>query len=194
MAAKIQPHPIYASYSDTGFDVLRMDASTHTLQTIEYEHHEIHSGSAYFVVRSELLESAGDAEVRIATPDTNKYAHMTIEVDAAIAATVELWAGTTKTHEAVNAITPLNRDFNSTNSSGLTICHTPGGAQAGDANLIQYVGAASVSGKVAEGGGTSSRHEFILKRNTAYYIKATSRADGNAISIILDWYEHTDRS
>jgi hypothetical protein len=194
MAAKIQPHPIYASYGDTGFDTLRMDASTHTLQTIEYEHHEIHAGSAYFAIRSELVDSAGDVEVRFAQPDTTKYAHMTIEVDSALAATIELWAATTKTHEAGNAITPLNRNFNSTNTSGLTICHTPGGAQAGTANLTQYVGAASVSGKVNEGGGASSRHEFILKRNTAYYIKATSRADGNAISIILDWYEHTDKS
>ena len=132
-------------------------------------------------------------EVRIQTPDTTKWAHMVIDVDAALAATVEMWYPTTKTHEAGNAITPMNRNHNSSNTSGLTICHTPGGAQAGTANLTQYVGASATGGRVAQGGGASSRHEFILDQNNDYLIRATSRADGNALSIILDWYEHTNK-
>lgn len=34
---------------DTDIDELRIDAATNTLQTIEYEHHEIHSGSSFSV-------------------------------------------------------------------------------------------------------------------------------------------------
>lgn len=179
------------AYTNRGITA-KLDSATNSWQTIDYAHHEIHSGSGYFAIRSELVDTAGDVEVRFATPNTTKWAHMTITVESSLAATVSLWAGTTKTHESGNAIVPLNRDFNSSNVSGLTICHTPGGSQAGTANLIQYIGATATGGRVNEGGSSNSRHEFILAQNTAYYILATSRADSNAISIILDWYEHTN--
>jgi hypothetical protein len=86
----------------------------------------------------------------------------------------------------------MNRNQNSENTSGLTICHTPGGSEAAAAMLTQYVGAATVSGKAAGGGNATNEAEFILKQNTAYLIRGTSRADGNSVSIILDWYEHTN--
>ena len=50
-----------------------------------------------------------------------------------------------------------------------------------------------VRGKADAGGSGGSRREFILDQNIAYLIRATSRADANAISIILDWYEHTNK-
>jgi len=168
------------------------DDSTAALTTIDYAHHEIHEGDAYFAVYSALKDTAGTIEVRIQTPDTTKWAHMTIVVDFAIAGTAELWLGTTKTHNATNAITPMNRNHNSTSTSGLTICHTPDGAEGAAASLTQYVGASAVGGRVSVGGSAASRNEFILDQNNDYLIRATSRADGNAMSIILDWYEHTD--
>lgn len=170
-----------------------IDAATYALNTIDYAHHEAHSGSAYFLVYSALKSDTQTIEVRIQTPDTTKWAHMVIIMDSAIAATASLWHPTTKTHEAGNAIVPMNRNHNSTNTSGLTICHTPGGAQAGAANLVQYIGASATGGRVAVGGGANSRGEFILDQNSSYLIQVASRADGNALSIILDWYEHTNK-
>jgi len=171
--------------------VPRGDSSTHAMVTVTNEHYETHEGDAYLVIYSGLADTAGTIELRIQTPDTTKHAHMTIEVDSALAATAELWYPTTKTHNATNAITPMNRDQNSSNTSGLTVCHTPDGSQAGAANLLQYMGAASVSGRVNVGGGAGNRGEFILDQNNDYLIRCTSRADGNAMTIILDWYEHT---
>ena len=169
-----------------------VDSTTGAIETIDYSHHEIHSGSHYFAVYSALKDNAGTIEVRIATPNTTKWAHMRIVVDSGLAATAQLWMNTTKTHVADNAITPMNRNHNSDNTSGLTICHTPGGAEAAAAALTQYIGAATVSGKAAAGGNATNEAEFILKQNTAYLIRGTSRADGNSLSIILDWYEHTN--
>lgn len=183
----------HVGITDINGRIATIDASTYALNTIAYEHHEIHDGSAYFAVYSALANDTNAIEVRIETPDTTKWAHMVIEIDAALAATAQMWFPTTKTDVVGNRITPMNRNHNSTNTSGLTICHTPGGSQAGTANLTQYMGAASVSGRVAEGGGASSRHEFVLDQANDYLITVTSRADGNALSIILDWYEHTDK-
>ena len=41
---------LWGYFSDTETAEVRIDASTHSLQTVEYEHHEIHSGSHYFVI------------------------------------------------------------------------------------------------------------------------------------------------
>jgi len=169
-----------------------MPVTLGALTVIDAPHYEIHEGEAYFAVYSALKDSTATAEVRIATPDTTTWAHMVIEIDAALAATAELWEATTKTDASGNRITPMNRNRNSAGTSGLTICHTPTGTESAGAALTQYIGATSLGGRVEEGGGASSRHEFILKQNTAYLIRATSRADGNALSIILDWYEHAD--
>jgi len=171
----------------------RLDESTHAPITIQYDHHEIHDGNSYFVVYSALLNTAALIEVRIATPNTTAWAHMQIMVDSAIAGTASLWEGTTKTDNSGNRITPMNRNRNSSNTSGLTICHTPGGSESGTANLTQYLGAAATGGRSTASGQANSRGEFVLKQNTAYLIRATSRADNNSMSIILDWYEHTNK-
>jgi len=168
-----------------------MPVTLGVLTSIENAHYEIHEGEGFFAVYSALKDSTATIEVRIQTPDTTSWAHMVIEIDAALAATAELWAATTKTHASGNRITPMNRNRNSAGTSGLTICHTPGGTESAGAMLTQYVGAAAVGGRVAEGGSTGSRNEFILKQNEDYLIRVTSRADSNALSIILDWYEHT---
>ena len=169
------------------------DGMSNAIKFIDYAHHECHDGNAFFAVYSSLANESGTIGVRIQTPDTSKWAHMVIEIDAGLAATAELWAATTMTDNVTNRITPVNKNFNSSNTSGLTICHTPSGSQAGAANLIQYIGAATTNGRIVEGGGTGSRGEFILEQNQDYYIKVTSRADGNSLSIVLNWYEHTNR-
>jgi hypothetical protein len=172
----------------------RADLATHTLQVIDYAHHEVHSGSAYFALYSALKADTEIAEVRIQTPNNTKWAHMIIGVQAALATTVDFHEGTTMTHEAGNAIVPLNRNRNSTNTSGLTICHTPGGTDASGATFTEYIGAAATGGRIAVGGSAGGRNEFILDQNNDYLIRVTSRADGNAITILMDWYEHTDKS
>ena len=173
---------------------LHTDSVTNQLITIDYAHHEAHAGSAYFAVYSALANDTDLIEVRIQTPDTKKWAHMTIGIDGALASYAQMWVPTTKTHVAGNVITPFNRNNNSSNTSGLTICHTPAGSQAGTAALYQYLGAASTSGKAAVGGVTGSRGEFILLQNSSYLIRMTSRADNNALSIVLDWYEHQSKN
>jgi len=52
-----------------------VDASTESLQTIEYEHHEIHSGSHYYIEGYTTLSGTGTLYVKLVTPDTAKLAH-----------------------------------------------------------------------------------------------------------------------
>ena len=175
------------------FDHLFTDDVTNQLMTIDYVHHESHAGSAYFAVYSALANDTDLIEVRIQTPDTRKWAHMVIVIDVALAGTAQLWRGTTKTHVGGNAMALMNRNHNSSNTSGLTVCHTPGGSESAGSALTRYIGAASTSGRSDVGGTAGSRGEFILAQNTAYLIRITSRADSNALTIVLDWYEHASK-
>ena len=170
---------------------VRIDAATHALNTIEYEHHEIHGGSSYTLSRPLTLPVANDDEIRIATPNTTKWAHMIFSAVSDAAVTVSLYETTTLTHVVGNVLTPINRNRNSTNTSGLTICHTPGGA--GDGNLL-YSSTAGAGGNPAQSapGVIGGRFEFILKQNTAYLLRIAG-ASGDVVSINLEWYEHTDK-
>ncbi len=174
----------------TTIDGLHLDRSTGYLITLDPFAHHAHEGDAFFWVHSALADDTDLIEVRIQTPNTTKWAHMSIGIECALAGYAQMWAPTTKTHVAGNLITPFNRNNNSTNTSDLTICHTPAGSQTGTASLYQYMGAASTSGKTDVGGGTGSRGEFIFAQNLSYLIRITSRADNNALSIILSWTEH----
>jgi hypothetical protein len=172
----------------------RADLVTHTMQVIDYAHHETHAGSAYLVIYSVLAGDTDVIEVRIQTPNSTKWAHMLMSVDSSLAATAEIIEGTTKTHVGGNALVGLNRNRNSTNTSGLTICHTPAGAaDTGTPIITQYLGAATVAGKGNSGGNAGGREELILDQNNDYLIRVTSRADANAMTITLDWYEHTNK-
>jgi len=169
------------------------DKATHAINVVDYAHHEIHSGSAYIVIHSMLRADTEVSEVRIQTPDTTKWAHALIGVQSALASTVAFHESTSMTHTAANVMTPLNRDRNSTSTSAMLICHTPTGADTSAPTFTEYIGASASGGRIAVGGGSSSRAEYILKQNEDYLIRVTSRADGNAITILVDWYEHTNR-
>ena len=172
--------------SKVGTRVFGADITTHALNTIDYAHHEIHSGSGYSLSYPVTIPAANEVEIRIATPDTAKWAHMvwTFTNDADFE--VDVFEGTAKTHVGGNVLTPINANRNSSNTSGLTICHTP--AAGADGSLIwAFAGGANKQVTTIEG-----RHEFILKQNTAYLI-TLSGAQNDVAHLIFDWYEHTDR-
>lgn len=178
---------------DDGDRIFRLDPTTWMVPTIDAGHKEIHEQNGYILVHSELADTAGDFEIRMEISVLPKRPHMLIHFDSALASTVEMWVSTTKTDVVNNRLTPMNRDDESDNTSLLTFCHTPGGAQAGDANLLQYLGSASASGRSDAGGTGGGRAEFKWARGRSYLFRMTSRVDGNAMTMLLDWYEHTDK-
>jgi hypothetical protein len=166
-----------------------VDSTISALTTEDYSIREIAAGNRYFAIYSALKDTAGYIEVRIQTPDTTKRAYVTFIIECSLAATVSLWKPTTKTHNATNAIVPMNRNHNSANTSVLTVCHTPDGVESGTAALTEYVGAATGGGRIVVGGDAASRSAFVLEQNQSYLIRAASRTDANALSIILDYFE-----
>ena len=174
-------------------DSAAIDSITNARKSISYPHSEAHGGRAYYSVYSALGDTAAAIEVRIQSANTTRLSHMTIHISSALAATAQFWKDTTKTDVSGNRLPAVNRRFDSVNVTGMLNCHTPGGSNTGGSNMTRYLGAASVSGKADIGGSGGNRGEFILDQNSAHDILLTSRADNNALTIELDYYEHVDK-
>ncbi len=166
------------------------DTSTEALIILDHGEHEVHEGNAYFGIHSALKEDAGLIEALIITPDTTKWLHLKVKMEAALAATVEIWEATTKTDVPGQRFV-LNKDRNSSNGTGALVCHTPGGSEAEPPQIQHYIGASTSGGRSDTGG--AAQGELILKQNTAYLLRVTSRANSNALAIILDYSEHINQ-
>ena len=173
-----------------GIDAQVIDGRTHdpttgSRHTIDFPHNEIHAGDGYSLSYPITLPIANEVEIRIATPDNTKWAHMVWSFTSDAAFSVDIFEATAKTHVGANVLTPMNRNRNSGKTSGLTICHTP--AAGADGTLIwAFAGGANKTVTTA-----TDRNEFILDQNAAYLITLAG-AQNDVAHIIFDWYEHTN--
>jgi len=171
---------------------INKDSNTNANTAIEYEHYEIHEGDSYGYteVKDQTVNHVYD--IQITTPNTTKWIHLTF--DFVVESETDWYfyenpvivlAGT--------AVTPLNRDRNSSNSSGLTVkvITNTSTSNANDdttvsgATTIQH----GISGDKKTGSDMHGRHEFILKQNEDYCLRFIATVAGY-VSFHLDWYEH----
>ena len=69
-----------AYYSSTAAADVRIDSSTDTIQTIDYEHHEIHDGSHFYLQGYIELASAATFCVKLVTPASTKWSHFVFDI------------------------------------------------------------------------------------------------------------------
>lgn len=175
---------------DTTFQTPRIDTATHSLQTIDYAHHEVHAGSSFYYHDVIALGNGATQYYLITTPNTTAWAHFGCEIIYGDA------AGITEIFEAgdrvgTTAQTVFNRDRNSLTAATVTV-HKDISAGTGDGTKIFYkrVG----TGKT-DGGAIGTAEERILKQNTKYLLKLTNTSTGtNNTTVILRWYEHTNKT
>jgi len=68
--------------SDAKTRILRLDASTHAMKTIAYEHAEVHSGSHFFINGHASLGVGGTYYFKLTTSDTAKWGHFTWKLNS----------------------------------------------------------------------------------------------------------------
>ena len=106
-------------------DEIRIDASTNSLQTIEYDHHEIHSGSSFVCVDLQNV-NATTFKWQVTTPAGTKYAHMVFDVDCTGEMTVLVTEGSDRTDGT--ALAEINRRRVGTPAvATVIVTHTPTG-------------------------------------------------------------------
>ena len=183
-----------------------LDPSSHSLQVIDYAHHEIHSGSHYTLTHGVAdlgaATSPNDAiTLTFTTPNTLKWPHLVILFNSVGGALCRLREGGSGGASPTGAITCKNNNRNSSNTSGLLDISSVAGQISYDAGLDtggtllvdEYIsGATTNQNKGGSGAESGARFEWILKQNTRYQISIFSAATA-AASIVLHWYEHTDK-
>jgi hypothetical protein len=174
-----------------------IDRSTNTLQVINYEHHEIHAGSHFFVEDFGELSINDVYDIQFTTPDSTKWSHFTFKLDCESETQWFIYEGAT-VNTAGTAVTPINNDRNSSTVSVNTVAMISNGSLA-LANADTDVSSATLLGRGVVGSGKSSQgndvrnNEIILKQNTTYCFRAVAIAAGY-IDFYMNWYEHQNKN
>jgi len=171
---------------------MEIDSSTWAVNIIDYAHHEVHGGSAYWAYKTVTLGNAEVSGIGITTPDTTKWAHLLLKIDLSAAAVFDVLEDVTSFSGGA-AFTPFNFNRNSDNTSGLTVVT----GSTGDDLITPTGGAAIWDEDLGTRGAQTSRQnaaEMILKQDSNYLFRITNSTASNNASILLTWYEHTDKS
>lgn len=185
----------YNSTPDSAF--VRIDASTSSLQVIDYEHHEIHGESHYFAIGVQDLSINQVLDFTWLMPNTTAWAHWTWMISTESETAWYVYEGATATNALANSITPRNNNRNSSNTSGTTMLYEVQ-ADLATANADTDVSGATllesgISGSGKDVGNASRQNEIIMKQNTLYCLRAVATAAGY-INFTMEWYEHTDHA
>ena len=170
-----------------------LDGATGVLATINYPHHEIHSGAHYIFRSYYAVLRNGTKELLIVTPNTTKWAHAIIGFQISTSTVVvELFEGVATSDDGT-LVLERNRNRNVADNNTTLIYGDPtvtGGAVAG--NIVQN--GIFGSGKNSFGGDTRDNEELVLKQNTKYLLRFKEQ-DVSAVNvnIYIDWYEHQDK-
>lgn len=173
-------------FASTGTEY-KIDEQTGSFTTVTYEHHEIHSGSHYFICDYSLNEGSGNTiEFVVTTDNSTKWMHSTLDFSASEGATLEVYKDPTGITGG-STITPINNNGNSLNTSLATVVKDP--------TSITSDGTRA-AGFIAGGGRTAGfnqrSREIVLEQDTVYLFRFTSLAVSNDIGWCFEWYEHTN--
>ena len=170
---------------------LPLDLATGAVNTIEYEHHEVHAGSSFTYSDVHSLAKNGVIEHLLVTPDTTKWSHMIIEVGSTGGKVkFEVFEGTNTSDNG--DIEPMfNRNRNSNKEPTTILYETPTVINVGTRiNQAIY----GIKDKKSAGGGDRGTNEWMLKQNTKYLIRVTElNVAVTDINLEFDWYEHTNK-
>lgn len=199
---------ILGKTGDDTYQVPRLDASTHAIETIEYDHHEIHGGSSFtaYYTRTTDATDAHRSAIYLLTPESIPEVHIIVHFSASFAAFFTICEAITITlnHGGHNRVI-INRNRNSLNTSKArdnATAHTANVlttftevelAAAGFApgTIIRTEPIIAGGGPKPAGGEYRGAQEYILKRNTPYLFLLTNvGANANVHHIHADWYEH----
>ena len=168
-----------------------VDRATQGIITIDYAHHEIHSGSHYFYTDTVTLASSGTQDYLITTPNTTKWAHMLLAGIGSAITQFDLYEGSDRT--GTSAQTVINQNRNSSNTAGVTIHKGTSSGTTDGVKIFTHKGGSS-GGVSRTESSVRNDNEIILKQNTKYIFRVTSGTTDNITSVGFSWYEHTNKA
>lgn len=174
----------------TNVSVGQVEPTTNSLKVINYSHAELHAGDAFFYKGLHLIAKNTAYEHLIVTPDSDRWSHFTVGVDAVTSSVqVKLFEDVVTSADGALATTRnRNRNF-SDNDSTLEIYEIPTVTDYGSRLYTFMLGA----GKRSDGGSARDAEEILLKPNTKYVLQVTEQnVAATNVNFAFDWYEHTN--
>lgn len=173
-----------------------IDASTQALIMVDYEHHEIHGGSHYFIKDVVDLALNNVIDIQFTTPDVTKWNHLTFSITCESETEWFIYEGASIV-AAGTTLPAINNNRNSLNTTQNTV-DLQDNTSLANANADTDVSGATelAHGIVGSGkdGGTNGRsEEIITKQNTIYCFRAIANSAG-FVDVSLEWYEHTNKN
>lgn len=178
---------------DTGFNLKvsldQVEQTTNSVQVIDYAHGELHGGTHYIVRKTALLAKNGTKELLVVTPNTTKWAHMVIGLEATDSA-VKGYLFEAPTITAIGTLDGArNRNRNVADNNTTLFYENPTVTATGTLLASYHLG----SGKTS-GGAARDAEEFVLKQNTLYLFRVVEpNVAATNINWTFDWYEHTNK-
>lgn len=166
-----------------------IDASTNALNVMQYEHHEIHGGSHYFVEgHGEFSSGSAVSFAAFMSGTVTAQAHMLFGFKTNGLIEVQMYEGSTETGGA--AVTPVNSNRSSANTSKLTIVSNPGLTATGNMLLSFTLGSTGRGASLS----FDRENEIVLASNTVYVWHIQAHNANTRISWRGSWYEHSDKT
>jgi len=168
-----------------------IDASTNAAIFVNYEHHEIHSGSHYFVRNFTTLANGGSINFCLNVSTGAKQPHILFSLESTGETTIEIYEDPMFVNDGITVNT-FNNDRNSANTAGMLIQQDCTISDAGNMIATESFGIADNPNKALVGMARSD-DEIILKNESYYIISIDSNSNANIVSWVINWYEHTPK-
>lgn len=166
-----------------------VDSITNVLEVIQYEHHEIHSGSSFLTGDYFSLTNKASRDILITTPDTTKWAHFIFKIQSQAEASFILYEDSEVSANGTSLLA-FNRNRNSLTAPTTMTYEDPTVTDVGD-----MLGAGTMGSGKAAGGLIRDSNEIVLRQNTNYIFRITNETTStNNIDFEFDWYEHTNKN
>jgi len=182
-------------------DDVRIDASTNSLQTVTYEHHEIHGGSSYFNEEFVQVPANDVLDIRFETANATKWSHWLMHIITEGEFHITFYEDVNAFTEADQvALTAKNRNRNSGNTSNWQDFNYIINTNLANANSDTDLTGVTTLGTAASGSGRNKsgegghEEELILKQNSKYCLRFENQSSATKyVDYVMDWYEHTDK-
>lgn len=180
----------FGQYKSTtrGINRESIDESTGAVISIGHDVHQMHEGNHFYIEGCTTLASGDTLYVRLVTPNSTKRSHFLWDMSSSNILTTYLYEDASGGMTGGAAVTPLNNNRNSTDTS-LNVITSGISTATDDGTLISQ----SCWGSRQAGGSQNRRDELILKQNTTYLRKLISGANSNLVAFKAIWHEHTDK-
>jgi hypothetical protein len=167
----------------------RSDASG-AYVSMNWDHAIIHKGELFAVVDIDAdVDIAGPKYWHFKTPvSTSEYYHLDFEVSCDGGALVELFEAPTITGNG-STLAALNHNRNSSKTTDISAYYDATTSDDGTRLSVYEIGSGG-GGPNNAPGKRSRDNEFILKADTSYIIKVTTRQDNSNVSLLANLYSY----